>query len=195
MHLAEAVRKAVGVPVRAVGMIDDARQAEAIVPGGRADMVALARAILADPRWPWRAAATLGHAFKTAPQLARATSLHKHWVAALARSSVSEVFACLVVEQDDLVWVPREADGFVDGDGLCGPETVARSMVASPTRSVTIFSTPWFSMSWTVASTGAPGSTTRSSGRMPKVSGRPSVVRLHSLRWCWRGRPRRAARS
>ena len=52
-----------------------------IVADGRADMVALARAILADPRWPWRAAATLGHAFKTAPQLARATSLHKHWVA------------------------------------------------------------------------------------------------------------------
>ncbi|MCX7302809.1 MAG: NADH:flavin oxidoreductase/NADH oxidase [Hyphomicrobiales bacterium] len=82
VHLAEAVRKAVGVPVRAVGMIDDARQADAIVAGGRADMVALARAILADPRWPWRAAATLGHPFKTAPQLARATSLHRHWLAA-----------------------------------------------------------------------------------------------------------------
>ena len=49
---------------------------------GRADMVAMARAILADPRWPWRAAATLGHEFKTAPQLARAAHLPKQWVAA-----------------------------------------------------------------------------------------------------------------
>jgi 2,4-dienoyl-CoA reductase-like NADH-dependent reductase (Old Yellow Enzyme family) len=81
VHLAEAVKKAVGVPVRAVGMIDDASQAEAIVAGGRADMVALARAILADPRWPWRAAATLGHELETAPQLARAAHLHKRWVA------------------------------------------------------------------------------------------------------------------
>ena len=37
VHLAEAVKKAVGVPVRAVGMIDEARQAEAIIAGGRAD--------------------------------------------------------------------------------------------------------------------------------------------------------------
>ena len=30
--------------------------AEAIVAEGKADLVALARAMLADPRWPWRAA-------------------------------------------------------------------------------------------------------------------------------------------
>ena len=82
VHLAEAVKKAVGIPVRAVGMIDEAKQAEAILAGGRADMVAIARAILADPRWPWRAAATLGHEFRTAPQLARAAHLHAQWVAA-----------------------------------------------------------------------------------------------------------------
>jgi 2,4-dienoyl-CoA reductase-like NADH-dependent reductase (Old Yellow Enzyme family) len=82
VHLAEAVKQAIGIPVRAVGMIDDARQAEAILAEGRADMVAIARALLADPRWPWRAAATLGHEFKTAPQLARAAHMHRHWVAA-----------------------------------------------------------------------------------------------------------------
>ncbi len=82
IHLAEAVKNAVGVPVRAVGLIDNAKQADAIITEGRADMVALGRSILADPRWPWRAAATLGHTFDTAPQLARATNLHKHWVAA-----------------------------------------------------------------------------------------------------------------
>lgn len=82
VHLAEAVKRAVGVPVRAVGLITGPQQADEIVAEGRADMVALARAILADPRWPWRAAATLGHDFKTAPQLARAAGVHRHWVAA-----------------------------------------------------------------------------------------------------------------
>jgi 2,4-dienoyl-CoA reductase-like NADH-dependent reductase (Old Yellow Enzyme family) len=79
VHLAEAVKKAVGIPVRAVGLIDEPRQAEAILAQGRADMVALARAILADPRWGWRAAAVLGDPFTVAPQLARAAFLHKKW--------------------------------------------------------------------------------------------------------------------
>jgi 2,4-dienoyl-CoA reductase-like NADH-dependent reductase (Old Yellow Enzyme family) len=81
VHLAEAVKKAVGVPVRAVGMISGAKQANDIVVEGRADMVALARAILADPRWPMRASAALGHDVRTAPQLARAASLFKDWAA------------------------------------------------------------------------------------------------------------------
>lgn len=49
VHLAEAVRKGAGIPTRAVGLIDDPAQAETIVADGRADMVALARAFLADP--------------------------------------------------------------------------------------------------------------------------------------------------
>lgn len=53
---AEAIRKAVGIPVMAVGMITEARQAEAIVAEGRADMVAIARAFLDDPHWGWHAA-------------------------------------------------------------------------------------------------------------------------------------------
>ncbi|MBX3584053.1 MAG: NADH:flavin oxidoreductase/NADH oxidase [Rhizobiaceae bacterium] len=81
VHLAEAVKKAVTVPVRAVGIITEPQQAEAIIAEGRADMVALARAILADPRWPWRAAAALGHEIRTAPQFLRASDLHKRWVA------------------------------------------------------------------------------------------------------------------
>lgn len=82
VHLAEAVRRGAGIPTRAVGMITEAPQADAIVTGGRADMVALARAILADPRWPMRAAAILGHKVQTAPQLARAAGLFKQWAAA-----------------------------------------------------------------------------------------------------------------
>ena len=57
---AEIVRTEVGLPTIAVGLITEPRQAEAIIEAGRADMVALARAFLYDPRWPWHAAAALG---------------------------------------------------------------------------------------------------------------------------------------
>jgi 2,4-dienoyl-CoA reductase-like NADH-dependent reductase (Old Yellow Enzyme family) len=57
---AEAVRNETGLATIAVGMITDAHQAEAIVRDGRADMVALARGFLYDPRWAWHAAAALG---------------------------------------------------------------------------------------------------------------------------------------
>ena len=43
----------------AVGLITEAKQAEDIVASGKADMVALARAMLYDPRWGWHAAAEL----------------------------------------------------------------------------------------------------------------------------------------
>lgn len=58
--LAEAVRKAVGMPTMAVGMITEARQAEAIIADGQADFVALARGMMFDPRWAWHAAEELG---------------------------------------------------------------------------------------------------------------------------------------
>jgi len=58
--LARAVKAAVRMPVVAVGLITEPTQAEAIVSTGDADMIALARAILYDPRWPWHAAAELG---------------------------------------------------------------------------------------------------------------------------------------
>jgi 2,4-dienoyl-CoA reductase-like NADH-dependent reductase (Old Yellow Enzyme family) len=58
--LARAVKTAVRIPVVAVGLITGFDQAEAIVATREADMVALARTILYDPRWPWHAAAELG---------------------------------------------------------------------------------------------------------------------------------------
>lgn len=58
--LARAVKQAVKIPVVAVGLITDYEQAEAIVGTGDADLIALARTILYDPRWPWHAAAHLG---------------------------------------------------------------------------------------------------------------------------------------
>lgn len=58
--LARAVKSATAMPVVAVGLITDFEQAEAIVGTGDADLIALARAILYDPRWPWHAAAHFG---------------------------------------------------------------------------------------------------------------------------------------
>jgi 2,4-dienoyl-CoA reductase-like NADH-dependent reductase (Old Yellow Enzyme family) len=57
---AARVKAETGLPTIAVGMITEAEQAEAIVATGQADAVALARAMLYDPRWPWHAAARLG---------------------------------------------------------------------------------------------------------------------------------------
>lgn len=65
---AERIRRETGLPTIAVGLITEAEQAEAIVAGGRADLVALARGILYDPRWPWHAAATLGASVTAPPQ-------------------------------------------------------------------------------------------------------------------------------
>lgn len=57
---ARAIKQAVKMPVIAVGLITEPEQAEAVIVTGEADMVALARGILYDPRWPWHAAAKLG---------------------------------------------------------------------------------------------------------------------------------------
>ncbi|WP_037473780.1 NADH:flavin oxidoreductase/NADH oxidase [Sphingobium sp. ba1] len=69
--LARAVKQAVSIPVVAVGLITDFEQAEAIVGTGDADMIAIARTILYDPRWPWHAAAHLGATVKAANQYLR----------------------------------------------------------------------------------------------------------------------------
>jgi 2,4-dienoyl-CoA reductase-like NADH-dependent reductase (Old Yellow Enzyme family) len=57
---AERIKREVNIPVISVGMITEPKQAEEIIAGGKADMVALARAMMVNPRWPWRAAAELG---------------------------------------------------------------------------------------------------------------------------------------
>jgi 2,4-dienoyl-CoA reductase-like NADH-dependent reductase (Old Yellow Enzyme family) len=64
---AAAVKAAVKIPVIAVGLITEPTQAETILTDASADAIALARAILYDPHWPWHAAAQLG-AQVTAPK-------------------------------------------------------------------------------------------------------------------------------
>jgi 2,4-dienoyl-CoA reductase-like NADH-dependent reductase (Old Yellow Enzyme family) len=69
---AERIKHESGLPTMAVGMITDARQAEAILVEGKADMIAIARAFLDDPHWGWHAAYTLGAELALPPQYRRA---------------------------------------------------------------------------------------------------------------------------
>ena len=57
---AAQIKAQVSMPVIGVGLITEPEHAEAIIAEGHADLVALARGMLYDPRWPWHAAARLG---------------------------------------------------------------------------------------------------------------------------------------
>jgi 2,4-dienoyl-CoA reductase-like NADH-dependent reductase (Old Yellow Enzyme family) len=70
--LARAVKSKTRMPVIAVGLITEFEQAEAIVGTGDADLIALARTVLFNPRWPWHAAAHFGAHVKAPDQYLRA---------------------------------------------------------------------------------------------------------------------------
>lgn len=72
VHLAQKVQAEAGIPTQAVGLIVEPRQAEEIVASGKADMVAIARGFLDDPRWVWHAAEALGADAAYVPQYLRA---------------------------------------------------------------------------------------------------------------------------
>ena len=57
---AAQIRRDAGIPTAAVGQITEARQADAIIRAGEADLVLLAREMLRDPYWPLHAADALG---------------------------------------------------------------------------------------------------------------------------------------
>lgn len=69
--IARAIKGETKMPVIAVGLITEFEQAEAIVSTGDADLIALARAILFNPRWPWHAAAHFGARIKAPKQYLR----------------------------------------------------------------------------------------------------------------------------
>jgi 2,4-dienoyl-CoA reductase-like NADH-dependent reductase (Old Yellow Enzyme family) len=71
LELAQRVRRESGLRTRAVGLLAEARQVEAVIASGQADMVAMARAFLDDPHWPWHAAEALGGDATYPPQYAR----------------------------------------------------------------------------------------------------------------------------
>ena len=86
--MAAKVKAGTGLVTRAVGLIADPEQAEAIIASGQADFVALARAFLDDPRWVWHAAERLGVEINYPPQYARVSAAT--WPgAALARPGLA----------------------------------------------------------------------------------------------------------
>jgi 2,4-dienoyl-CoA reductase-like NADH-dependent reductase (Old Yellow Enzyme family) len=69
---ADAIRNRAGIATGAVGMVTEPTHAAEILANGRADVVLLARALLADPAWPLRAAKALGVKPDLLPQYLRA---------------------------------------------------------------------------------------------------------------------------
>lgn len=59
-HFAQAIREQAQVPTIAVGMIRTGQEAEETLNEGQADLIAVAREVLANPNWPLMAAQELG---------------------------------------------------------------------------------------------------------------------------------------
>ena len=95
---AAAIKKATGVPTMAVGMIRDPHLAEQVISEGQCDMVALARGMLYEPRWTWRAAYELGGEAAYPEQYQRGNPLL--WPQAFPESGVTG---------DQAGWVPGSA--------------------------------------------------------------------------------------
>lgn len=70
---ASEIRQQVGIPTIAVGIITEPAQAETILASHQADAVAIGRAIMYNPHWPWTAAEQLNRKVTTVPQYLRGT--------------------------------------------------------------------------------------------------------------------------
>jgi 2,4-dienoyl-CoA reductase-like NADH-dependent reductase (Old Yellow Enzyme family) len=77
LPFAESIKHGSYITTVAVGLITQAQQAEEIITSGKADLVALARAMLYDPRWGWHAAVELGAVVDAPPPYWRAPP-HEH---------------------------------------------------------------------------------------------------------------------
>jgi 2,4-dienoyl-CoA reductase-like NADH-dependent reductase (Old Yellow Enzyme family) len=69
---AAKIKDETGIVTRSVGLIAEPHQANDIVSKGQADCVALARAMLDNPRWGWHAGDVLGAEVPRPPQYERA---------------------------------------------------------------------------------------------------------------------------
>jgi len=72
--LARGIREALGVPVIAVGRLDDPVLANAVIGNGEADLVAVGRGMLRNPYWALEAAMRLGKTADVPKQYERAFS-------------------------------------------------------------------------------------------------------------------------
>ena len=87
VHFAERVKREAGITTMTVGMIYEPHHAEEIIASGKADMVAIGRAIMDNQRWPWHAATALGERIDTPKQYARSSP--QHWPAYASVHGVS----------------------------------------------------------------------------------------------------------
>ena len=71
LPFAKAIREEINVPVIGVGLITNPHDAENAIAEGEADLIAIGRGILFDPRWGWHAAAALGDKAKAPAQYMR----------------------------------------------------------------------------------------------------------------------------
>lgn len=71
----EGIRHGAGIATAAVGLITEPLQADEIIRNGRADIVLLAREMLRDPYWPYRAATALNIKEKATPP-----APYAHWI-------------------------------------------------------------------------------------------------------------------
>lgn len=67
LPFASRIKRETGLNVIAVGLIRQPEHAEAIITNGDADMIAIGRGFLNNPRWPWHAAERLGVELAVAP--------------------------------------------------------------------------------------------------------------------------------
>lgn len=77
LPFAEAIKKEVMMPVIGVGLITEPEQAEKALEEGKADLIAIGRNMLYNPRWGWHAAAALGEQV-TAPSQYQRSQPHKY---------------------------------------------------------------------------------------------------------------------
>ncbi|BAE51693.1 NADH:flavin oxidoreductase/NADH oxidase [Paramagnetospirillum magneticum] len=88
IDLSARIRREAGIPTRAVGLIASPQQAEAALADGSADLIALGRGFLDNPRWVWHAAQVLGAEMAYPPQY-RAAGTRAWPGAALARPNLA----------------------------------------------------------------------------------------------------------
>lgn len=77
---AQRIRSEAGVATGAVGLIREARQADAIIRQGQADLVLIGRELLRNPYFPVQCAWELGEDMPWAKQYERAAQTHKQYV-------------------------------------------------------------------------------------------------------------------
>jgi 2,4-dienoyl-CoA reductase-like NADH-dependent reductase (Old Yellow Enzyme family) len=85
VEFAARIRREAGIATAAVGLITEPGQANAVIAGGQADLVFLAREMLRDPYWPVHAAAALGEPASWPVQYLRAAPKHSVARAAITR--------------------------------------------------------------------------------------------------------------